>query len=281
MATTTKPAAKIATAKPPAKPADKPVIDNNDTGSAMVVGAAANANVPAFLQGKVGPARGSENVTAVDLVIPRLELVQALSPCLHEGKIEYIEGAKAGMLYNNVTRELYGYSVSVIPVFFKKEFIVWVNRKKVKGGGFVGAFSSEAEAEDCLSAQEVPDNHQINDTANHFCLLVNPATGLLEEIVVSMAVTKLKVSRTWNSLVRINGGDSFSRRYTLAGVDDQNKAGEEYKNFSIKNGGWVTEDEYKRAEALYETVRTGAATINRDIEAETADNDAGSAPAEY
>lgn len=222
-----------------------------------------NANLPAFLQERMNqPARGVEGVGMDDLVIPRLELVQSLSPCLQEGEGAYIEGAKAGMLYNNVTRELYGKSVHVIPVYFRKEFIVWKDRKK--GGGFTGAFSSEAEALAVRDAQESPDDYRVNDTANQFCLLVHPETGELVEIVVSMAVTKLKVSRQWNTLIRINGGDSFSRVYELGTFLDKNKADEKFHNFTIKNVGYVNQLQYQVAENLYEVVSAGRATMSRD-----------------
>jgi hypothetical protein len=259
-----KPAAKTTPPAPKREVANELVDDSKGTTSELqTIGG--DPNLPAFLQGRVNaPARGAENVSMDDLVIPRLELVQALSPCLKEKDPAYIEGAKAGMLFNNVTRELYGNSAEVIPVYFKKEFIVWKDRKK--GGGFEGAFMSPEEAEECREAMENPDDYRVNDTANHFCLLRNKHTSKLEEIVVSMAVTKLKVSRQWNSLQRINGGDSFTRAYVLSGVEDKNKAGEEYNNFAVKNLGYVTEFEYKQAEALYETVKTGLVIVNRDEE---------------
>lgn len=240
--------------------ANKNAVAKTDSKTTAV---AVQDDIPDFMKHS-GPARGSENVGAEDLVIPRLELVQSLSPCLDESDAAYIEGSKAGMLYNNVTRELYGSSVVVIPVFFKKEFIVWKDRKK--GGGFVGAFSTMEAAEEARAGLENPDEHQINDTANHFCLMVNPNSGRVEEIVVSMAVTKLKISRQWNSLVRINGGDSFSRQYTLGTAIETNKNNEKYHNFSIKANGFVTQEQWERAETLYEAVKSGIATVNRDEE---------------
>ena len=71
---------------------------------------AVSNDLPDWLQGK-GAARGSENVTTDDMLIPRIELVQALSPARKKSDAAYIEGAEEGMLYNNVTRELYGESV--------------------------------------------------------------------------------------------------------------------------------------------------------------------------
>lgn len=225
-------------------------------------------SMPDFLKARAGvPARGSENVKAEDMVIPRLELVQALSPCLVKTKPEYIEGAEPGMLFNNVTRVLYGFSVQIIPVHFKKEYIVWKLRKL--GGGFVGAFSTMDSAEDIRMAQDKPDDHQTNDTANFFSLLVNPDTGNLEEIVVSMSITKLKVARKLNSLIRLNGGDSFSRWYTLGSGVEQNSLNQDYHNFTIASGGYVTADQFDRAETLYEAVKSGIAVADRSEDGET------------
>lgn len=249
----------MATANKDTKNKSTPVAADNDQSGAV---ANVESNLPAYLQNQ-GPARGAENVKTEDMVIPRLELVQSLSPCLDETNASaYIEGAKAGMLFNNVTREVYGSAVDVIPVFFMKEYIIWKDRKK--GGGFVGAFSTMASAEAAMNDMEDQNDHRINDTANHFCLLRNPNTGRLEEIVVSMAVTKLKVSRTWNSLIRLAGGDSFARVYTIGTFTDANKAGEQYKNLTIKSKEFPTEEEYKRAEGLYMAVSAGAVQVNRD-----------------
>ncbi len=231
--------------------------------------AAIDAEVPAFLLARQNEqARGSENVGAEDLVIPRLELIQALSPCLIESESGYIDGSKPGQLFNNVTRELFGNEVQVIPVFFKKEFIVWKARKL--GGGFVGAFATADAAEAARQAQEKPDDHQVNDTANFFCLKVD-AAGKMSEIVVSMAITKLKIARTWNSLIRLAGGDSFSRIYTIGTALEKNKQDQPYFNFSVKTGPFVNADQFDRAEKLYEAVKSGLAVADR-----TGESDAGS-----
>lgn len=57
---------------------------------------------------KAGDTRGSENITADELKIPRVLLAQALSPQLIEGDGSYIEGLKLGDAFNSVSREIYG-----------------------------------------------------------------------------------------------------------------------------------------------------------------------------
>jgi hypothetical protein len=56
---------------------------------------------------KTGGREGLENITIEDIAIPRIELIQALSPARIKSDPAYIEGADEGQLFNSVTRELY------------------------------------------------------------------------------------------------------------------------------------------------------------------------------
>lgn len=221
---------------------------------------AVQTQMPAFLQGKTS-SRGQENVTSSDLIIPRLEIVQSLSPCRKKTDPAYIEGAEEGLLYNNVTRELYGASALLVPVFYKKEWLVWKDR--LKGGGFRGAFPNELEAKQHINSLDNPEDYFAQDTANHFCLLVK-ADGSAEDIVVSMSKSKLKTSRKWNSLIRLAGGDSFSRVYKLSGVEQTNANNDTFYGFDVANAGFPTEAVYNRAEELYNAVSEGRATAQHD-----------------
>ena len=89
--------------------------DEDDGGSLVLI----QENAPAHI--KTEGNRGSENVGTDDLVIPRLEIVQALSPAVKKGDPGYIKGAELGDLTNSVTRKNYGESVLVIPVHYTKQ----------------------------------------------------------------------------------------------------------------------------------------------------------------
>lgn len=227
------------------------------------------AEMPDYLK-KQETSRGTENVHTEDLVIPRLELVQSLSPCRKKTDPAYIPGADEGMLFNNVTRELYGTTVKVVPVYFRKEYIVWKDRQK--GGGFAGAFPTMEQAKVCQNGQDNPEDYRINDTANQFCLLLK-ADGKVEEIVVSMAVTKLKTSRQWNSLIRMAGGDSFSRVYELSAVSEKNKLNQDYFNLGVKPAGFPVEPVFRRAEALYDQVKAGNVRADTTVEGSVAEHE--------
>ena len=214
--------------------------------------------MPAYLN--AGTVRGTENVTQSDLIIPRLELVQSLSPCRKKSDPAYIEGADEGMLYNNVTRELYGPSVKLVPVSYRKEYLIWKDRQK--GGGFRGSFPTMEAAIQAKRDLEDGIDCEIMDTAQHFCLLLN--NGSVEEIVVSMQRSKLKTSRKWNSLIRIAGVDSFAKSYNLFAVTQTNAMNQDYWGYDVSNDAFVAEDVYRKAETLWSQINDGQVKVNTD-----------------
>lgn len=279
---TPKPAAKPAAAKPaaaaakPAAPAGKPAAQPAKPSTAVArpastaVSKPRDENLPAYIK-QGGPARGSENVDTTDLVIPRLELAQALSPCLKKGDAGYIEGAEQGDIFNTVTRELYKAEngVLVIPILYKKEYLVWKDRKQ--GGGFRGSYPTLDEANQRIAGEQDAEHLMANETGQQLVLVVRD-DGTTDDTMlamVSMSRTKLKVSKNWNSLIRLNGGDRFSRVYRLIAVDEQNSAGEDYKNFGVMAAGFPEEEAYRVAEAVYEGIAGGEIKYKMD----TSDSD--------
>jgi hypothetical protein len=224
---------------------------------------------PAYLN--KGPARGSEEVKSSDMILPRLEIVQALSP-IKEADPE----AREGLLFNSVTSELYGDHVYFVPVYFRVEYLIWKDQNE--GGGFFGSFDSQAAAEvrlnEVVAEGEDRDLLEIVDTPVHYGLRVTP-DGHTEQIVISMAKTKAKVSRKWNAMIQIVGGDRFSRVYKLSSFTDENKKGQKFKNFVVQNAGFTPEPVYRTAESLYEVFKTQQVRAAHET---VVNNDAGDAP---
>jgi predicted Rdx family selenoprotein len=272
-----KPTAKPTAAKPAAaKPAQATTKPAQQAKPATAVSKPAptsirprDENLPAYIK-QGGPARGSENVETSDLVIPRIELVQALSPCINANKAEFIEGAKLGDFFNTVTRAVYPAEegVLVIPILYKKEFLIWKDRKQ--GGGFRGSYATLQEANERIAGEEDAEHLVANETGQQLVLVVNP-DGTTDETMmamVSMSRTKLKVSKNWNSLIRLNGGDRFSRVYRLISVDEQNSTGDDYKNIAVMAAGFPEEAAYREAEKIYLQVSGGALKYTIDVSQE-------------
>lgn len=233
--------------------------------------------LPDYIQ--QGGNRGNEGVGREDLTIPRIEVAQALSKCLDESnEALYIPGAKQGNLYNSLNRRLYGSSVIVVPVTFSKQYLVWKDQKK--GGGFKGAYPTEALAREFI-AREIPAAEQADwdaiETAQHLVVIAK-ANGELEEAMVSMSRTKLKASRQWNSLIRQAGGDRFSRAYELAGVKERNSQNQEYYNLAVRPVGFPSQVLYNKAKMLYEDLQSGDRTIVMDMSDMDLDSNPGAAP---
>lgn len=228
----------------PAKPATE-VVTTTDM--------AFSQEMPSWMDPKL--ARGSENVSTTDLVLPRLEIVQAQSPIK-----DVNEDAREGMLFNSATGDLIESPALIVPVYFRVEHIIWKDTDA--GGGYFGAFPTAAEAQNRVRdlQAEGETDLEIVDTPVHYCLRIR-SDGSTEQIVVSMPKSKAKVSRKWNAIIQIAGGDRFSRVYKLSTFKDKNKKNQQFWNYVVQPAGFVTEPVYRKAEQNYEIFKNvGVAT---------------------
>lgn len=222
--------------------------------------------------------RGSENVTIQDVTIPRLSMIQDLSPQRKKNNAEYIEGAEEGMLFNTVTTELYESSVLFVPVYFRLEWLVWKHRDA--GGGLQGVFATQEEAVEFvgqhpLAGQMTEKNEpvlEVQDTAQHFGLLLDPNSPAEDpratEIVISMSKSQLKPSRQFNSQIRIAGGDRWERLYRFSAAQVDGGKGE-YYNWKVEQLGFVSQAIFAQAETLYDSVKSGKRDVSREDDTST------------
>jgi len=223
------------------------------------------SEMPDWMKDMGEDTRGNEGITKDDLVIPRLGLIQAISPEIDKNDPLFLEGAEQGMLFNTLTKALYD-EVLVIPLMFEKQFLLWKDRKK--GGGFGGQFASEEEAAQALEGMEESQYWEILDTPTHLCLVVSD--GKPYEIAIPMPKSKAKVSRQWNSVIRLNGGPRFSRVYKIKSVNDKNSVGEKFMNLQVVPAGFPSQDLFKLAESIYTEIASGEKKYKVDDNYESA-----------
>jgi hypothetical protein len=207
--------------------------------------------LPAHLKAVEGTGRGNEHVGA-NVQIPRIKLLQKMSNEVDKHHAAYVEGCEPGHLVNTLTNHNYGNDMYCLSLTFKLEFVVW--RHLDAGGGYGGAFASQALAQEYVDAQDKPSEYDINETHAHVILVKNAETGELERspAIMDFASSKLRVSKAWNSQIGMKGGDRFAGLWKVSGVPTENKMGKAFMNCEISFIGWAQEDDYKAAEALYE-----------------------------
>jgi hypothetical protein len=211
--------------------------------------------LPAYI--KQGEGRGNENVESEDVQIPRISVLQALSPQIKKSDPAYIDGAEQGTIFNVLTGELHTDGIKFIPVYFEKDHLVWKTRKS--GGGLVARCANAQEAEGLASTDET---YEYVPSPNHVCILLKDGEPDCE-VSIPMATSKQKVSRRLNSLIRLNQGDRFSRVYHLIAVEDESPSGE-YWNFAVENEGFPSESGYLAAEKLYDSISSGTKKVSTD-----------------
>lgn len=205
--------------------------------------------LPAHLAECDTPGMGNENVGAEDQTIPRLNLLQALSP-----QIEELDGAKAGLFHNSVTNELYT-DVYVLNLFFKKEWAIF--RERNKGGGFHGSYDSpeSAHAHVATLPGDAAD-YGIQETAKHACLLLDPTTGEIKQpVVIYLKSTGLTVSRNWNSKIDAEqkGHPRFSGVWHITALKKQ-KGEDRWYVLDPKFAGWASEELFNQAKDFYKAI---------------------------
>ena len=204
--------------------------------------------IPAAAANDVG--LGNENVRPEDQMIPRLSLLQAMSPEVTMGHEKFIDGAHPGLLCNSLTDELYS-AVYCANLNFKVEFVVW--RKREIGGGLYGSFNTEQEAVEALNADpDVKDaNHyDVQETHTHALLLLDENGQPTTPILCSMAVSKLKVSRQWNSMPQLREASRFASIWALSGKPVAGPQGT-YFNLSVEFAGFASDELYASIKKTY------------------------------
>lgn len=150
---------------------------------------------------------GRQNVQQTDMATPIISILQANSPQCKKSDGKYIKGASEGMLFNNVTNEIYDgeKGITVIPCYFEKVFIEW----KPNRGGFAGIHEATTPLKAQLISQinadgkevsVLPNGNELVETNQHYVLLIDD-NGQPVPAVIAMTSTALKSSRIWNTLM--------------------------------------------------------------------------------
>ncbi|MCK5608222.1 hypothetical protein KAR91_40450, partial [Candidatus Pacearchaeota archaeon] len=192
---------------------------------------------------------GWENTGTEDFTIPFLAILQTNSPQCSEDEAEHIEGAKAGMLINTATQELYDgkTGVELVPCYTQHLFVEWRNRQ-TDGGGFIGIHAADSEVVAKAKAAStqfgkyivpVDDgiDHDLVETFYIYGMIV-AGEELIGPCMVSFSSTKIKAYKNiMTPLRQVKGRPPlFAFKLKINTVAEKNAKGS-FHNFKIAPAG--------------------------------------------
>lgn len=211
---------------------------------------------------------GFEDEEAGDMIIPRVKVIQTLSP---ERKDKV---ADEGDIINSLTKQKLNGMV-FIPVFKFNNNIDWKDR--ADGGGIRciardGKIGEEIDGSRKLCAQcrrcEFDNTKQGRDAAPKCTKYINFFgffTGERMPIILSFAKTNFNEGKKLYSLAKVTMQNMWNHGYTL---DNKKMAknGNEWFIMVVSPAGPTSEDDRAFAASLYQTYRTTIQQVAMDLE---------------
>ena len=170
-----------------------------------------------------------------------LRLAQAMSPVTKKLEPTYLVGCTEGTFYTTLSRRVME-TVQFLPCFFTKNYTWWKPRNA--GGGLVKNFGTDRSASRIMEAVRNDTNGkselqkveglpvvEVVEASVYFGLIVMP-DGTVEETVLSLSSTQLKVARKFNATIHQQKHPRtgaplpiFCRVYELSAIGESNDRG--------------------------------------------------------
>ena len=215
---------------------------------------------------------GVNDLGSEDLAIPFIKVLQKMSD-----ELDDLEDAKAGDIYNTVTKEVIKGKdgVRLINCAYNLQYIEWEPR-----GTGTGAPHAIYGAGDEIPATERGDDNKdyvaggsgryLERTAQHYVLVVDE-DGMTQQALLPMKSTQFKKSKQWNSAMRSlkmkdsNGGlftpPRFSHIWKLETVSEENKNGS-WHGWQISKDDVVKDPSvYAEAKLFAESIQAGQVNV--------------------
>ncbi len=222
---------------------------------------------------------GFEDEDVGDIIIPRIKIVQTLSPERKDGS------AAEGDIINSLTKDKYN-GKKFIPVFKFNNNVEW--RDRSEGGGIkcIARDGKVGEASDgttllCASCKRCEfDNTKQGKEAAPKCTKYINFFGFFEgermPIILSFGKTNFNEGKKLYSLAKVTMQNMWNYGYTLT-EKLQAKGGNEWYIIVPTAAGQTLAEDREFAHLLYTQYRTSIQTVKYDME-ETAPADAAPAP---
>lgn len=248
-----------------------------------------NEGLPAHLQQYAKARIG--NVDSSDRIIPRIKLIQAISPELQD-----FPEAKAGQFWHTIAQENIGPTIKAIPVIIRKSYVLWAPRNDDRGilaRAMDGVHWDPADAEFRVKPKNSP-NEIIYRTAktvaesklDQFGTSIPgdpnsaPAASLTYQMMwylvdrpeLSPSViinTRSSIKPMQSLLSRIDSKPvaHYAQVYDIGTVQQKGAEGP-YFNFTYTGAGFADEHHAKVCSDLFESFSKGGWVANDEVEDE-------------
>ena len=230
---------------------------------------------------------GQAGVSMEHLALPFIRMIQNGSPERKKTNAKYIEGSEEGDIFNTVTRELYKQDkgIFVVPCAFEFAYLEFIPIDD--GGGFVGKLDPNnpvirQAVRDDNNKDMLPNGHELVKSAQHYVYVVDQETGSYQQAILGMQSTSLKVSRGWNTQIKMQTAridnrliklPSFGTIWHLSTVE---KTRDSYTwcEWSVLGRTSYVQDEqlYEEAKTFSELIESGEVETAADTELQSAGN---------
>jgi len=195
------------------------------------------------------------NIGQEDLILPRTELLQALSPTVVAGD------AQPGQIVNNISKEVYTNPV-IIPLVVSKNWIRW--RTRAEGGGMVWRSNDPTDPKVIEESKWGSDGTKPMCTAylNFLCMI----EGDDMPIIVSFSNTSYNAGKKLLTLCKMSPtGKLSASRYALLSHSRTNNMGTFFV-YDVKKIGPSTTEQQEQA------AKFGSMFSGKDLSSSESDN---------
>jgi hypothetical protein len=242
--------------------------------------------LPDFMQEHVS--LGTERLGAGDTEVPRIKLMQALSPELEEYSV------KQGQFWHTLAEENLGAEVRISPIFTDTRFILWRPRKS--GGGILaradnginwsppnGEFAVKLDSGKEVTWRTAPTvaasglaewgSSDPSDTGSppaatrmYVFAVTFPDMPEMPPAVITLQRSAIKVARRFIGKLKITQAPSFGQIYKMTAVKDKNAAGQDFYNFAFTKDGLIEDkDLYESNYGYYKFFKSQGVNV-KDLE---------------
>jgi hypothetical protein len=227
---------------------------------------------------------GLTDLGSDDLAMPFLKILQKMSDELDE-----LDDAKAGDIYNSVTKEVVKgkTGVCVVNCAYSLQYLEWEPR----GTGTGAPFRIYSAGDKVPATERGEDNRDyvvdgggryLERTAQHYILVVDKE-GMTQQALLPMKSTQFKKSKQWNSAMKalkmkdtkgeLFVAPRFSHTWNLTTAQEENKNGSWH--------GWVIEKDktledpnlYAEAKLFAESINAGQIKVQHVRETDSLDDE--------